>query len=219
MDRRLIRGLLLGAAVVDIVFPVTVAILDVTTGIDPVRRTLSLHALRPGFPWMGFAFLAHALALELLAAGLRRLPPFPLLGPVMLRLAGGAAALLAIFPADAPGTESPTGHLHEALALVAFLGIPVAGFFVAHAQRRDPAWRGLWRTPALFVGLLLASLAVLGLLVLIAQLYAPARGYYGVAERVAVALIGAWMVGIALQAVRFLREPAAADWPSHATPR
>lgn len=222
MDRPTLRALLLGAAVVDVIFPVTVAVLDVTGGIDPVHRTLSLHALRPGFPWLAFAFLAHAFALELLAAGLRRLPPHSLAGPVALRMAGAASALLAILPADRPGTETVVGHLHESLALVAFLGIPVAGLFMANAQRRDPAWQGLWTAPAAFAGTLVFTLAVLGLLVLVAQIYAPARGYYGAAERVSVAFIGAWMVGIAVQGIRFARRetalpvgkvPAVRSWP------
>lgn len=202
MQRLTIRVLLLGAAAVDVVFPLTVAVLDVVDDIDPVQRTLSLHGLRPGFPWMALAFLAHAFALEMLAAGLRRLPPRPYASPVALRLAGGAAALLAIFPADAPGQESATGHLHEALALVAFLGIAAAGLFAANAQRSDPAWRGRWRLQAGFALALLTSLALLGLLVLVAQLYAPARGYYGLGERVAVGLIGAWMVTTAVQGSR-----------------
>lgn len=202
MGRLTIRALLLGAAAIDILFPLTVAVLDVVDDVDPVRRTLSLHALHAGFPWMALAFLAHALALELLAAGLRRLPPRPYAGPVLLRLAGGAAALLAIFPADAPDTETTTGHLHEALALVAFLGIAAAALFSAWAQRADAAWRGRWRLQAGFAVALLASLAALGLLVLAAQLFAPLRGFYGLAERVAVALIGAWMVTTAVQGSR-----------------
>ena len=208
MDRPTLRVLLISAALVDVIFPLTVAVLDVIGGADPVRRTLSLHGLRPGVPWMAFAFLAHAFALELLAAGLRRLPPHPLAGPVALRLAGGAAALLAIFPADAPGQETPTGHLHESLALVAFLGIAVAGLFMANAQRRDPAWQGLWLSSAVLAFVLLGALAFLGLLVVVAQLYAPARGFYGVAERTSVALIGAWMVSIAVQGVRLTRRAA-----------
>lgn len=202
LHRLTVAGLLLGAAAVDVLFPLTVAVLDVTEGIDPVRRTLSLHSLRPGFPWMPLAFLAHALALELLAAGLRRLPPRPYAAPVCLRLAGGAAALLAIFPPDAPGEGTTTGHLHETLALVAFLGIAAAGLFAANAHRRDPAWQGRWRLPAAFAAALLATLAALGLLVVVALAVPAARGYYGLAERVAVAFIGAWMVAVAVQGSR-----------------
>jgi uncharacterized membrane protein YidH (DUF202 family) len=199
LQRLTIRTLLLGAAVLDIVFPLTVVWLDAIDDVDPVRRTLSLHALRDGVPWMAIAFLAHAFALEMLAAGLRRLPPRPYASPVLLRLAGGAAAFLAIFPPDPPGQESTTGHLHEALALVAFLGIAAAGLFAANAQRRDPAWRGRWRLQAAFAVGLLVSLATLGLLVLVAQAFAGARGYYGLGERVAMAFIGAWMVTTAVQ--------------------
>lgn len=202
VERFTIRAMLIGAAAIDVVFPVTVAVLDVLEGLDPVRKTLSLHELRPGFPWMAFAFLAHALALELLATALRRLPPRPYAGPLLLRLAGGAAALLAIFPPDAPGHDSLTGHLHETLAMVAFLGIAAAALFSADAQRRDPAWQGRWRLQAAFGVALLVSLALLGVLVLVAQVHAPARGFYGLGERVAVAFIGAWMVTTAAQGSR-----------------
>lgn len=202
LRRLTVQGLLLGAAALDVVFPLTVALLDIAEGIDPVRRTLSLHSLRPGLPWMPLAFLAHAFALEMLAAGLRRLPPRPYAAPVMLRLAGGAAALLAIFPPDAPGTESVTGHLHESLALVAFLGIAAAGLFAANAHRRDPAWAGRWRVPAGCAVGLLATLAALGLLVVVAQVVPATRGYYGLGERAAVAFIGAWMVSLAVQGSR-----------------
>lgn len=194
--------LLFGAAAIDIVFPTTVVALDILTDIDPVRRTLSLHALRPGVPWMSFAFLAHALALEVLAAGLRRLPPQAYAAPVMLRLAGGAAALLAIFHPDAPGTESTTGHLHETMALVAFLGIAVAGLFAANAQRQSAAWAGRWRIPFVASCILFVTLAALGLTVLLAQVYTPLKGYYGLGERIIMAEIGFWMVSMAVQGSR-----------------
>lgn len=197
-----VQGLLLGAAALDVVFPLVVAVLDATEAIDPVRRTLSLHALRPGFPWMGLAFIAHAFALEMVAGGLRRLPPRPYAAPVMLRLAGGASALLAILHPDPPGVETTTGHLHESLALVAFLGIAAAGLFQANAQRRDPAWQGKWKLAAFFAIGLLVSLAALGLLVVIAQFAPATRGYYGLGERVAVGFIGAWMVTTAVQGSR-----------------
>ena len=207
MERRTIRALLFGAAVLDILFPVVVAVLDVVDDFDPVRRTLSLHALRPGFPWMGLAFIAYAFALEMLAAGLRRLPPQPYAAPVALRLAGAASALLAILQPDLPSDETVTGHLHETLALVAFLGIAAAGLFAANAHRKDPAWFGLWKVPAALACILLGTLAALGLLVVTAQLYAPARGLYGAAERLVVACIGAWMVALAVNGTRASRLP------------
>lgn len=207
MERRTIRALLIGAAVLDVIFPVVVAVLDVVDDIDPVRRTLSLHALRPGFPWMGLAFIAHAFALEMLAAGLRRLPPKPFAAPVALRLAGAASALLAILHPDRPSQETVTGHLHETLALVAFLGIAAAGLFAANAQRKDPAWQGLWKLPAALACILLGTLAALGLLVLTAQVYAEARGLYGAAERLVVVFIGAWMVSTAVAGAKAARLP------------
>lgn len=211
LERATIRLLLVGAAVLDVVFPLTVAVLDSVSDIDPLRRTLSLHSLRPGVPWMPFAFIAHAFALELLAGALRRLPPKPYAGPACLRMAGVASALLAVFAADEPGTESTAGHLHEAIALVAFLGIAAGALFAANAQRSDPHWVGRWRLPAGFAVALLGTLAGLGLLVLVAQVYDPAHGYYGLAERIVVACIGAWMVSTAVQGTRVTRRLGAAE--------
>jgi hypothetical protein len=194
--------LLLGAAALDVAFPATVASLDLLGGLEPVHRTVSLHALRPGIPWMALAFLAHAVALEMLASALRRLPPRPYAGPLALRLAGIAAALLAILPADGPNQETVTGHLHEALAVIAFLGIAAGALFSANAQRQVPAWKDRWRLQAAFGVALLVALMALGVLVLVAQLHAPARGLYGILERVAVVFIGAWIVATAIQGSR-----------------
>ena len=213
MERWKVRGLLFGAAAIDVVFPVTVAVLDVVDAIDPMRRTLSLHALRPGLPWMPFAFLCHALALELLASGLRRLPPRPYAGPVMLRLAGGASALLAVFGADEPGSESTVGHLHEAFAMVAFLGLSAGALFAAYEHRRSPAWDGLRGLPTLAAFALIVTLAGLGVLVLVAQVYDPAHGYYGLAERIVVACIGLWMVAMAVQGGRLAGRLPTPDFP------
>jgi len=210
VERWTVRGLLFGAAAIDVVFPLAVGVLDVVDAVDPMRRTLSLHSLRPGLPWMPFAFLCHALALELLAAGLRRLPPRPYAAPVMLRLAGGASALLAVFNADTPGEESTVGHLHEAFAMVAFLGLSAGALFAANAHRRSPAWDGLRGLPTFAAFALISTLAGLGLLVLVAQVYDPAHGYYGLAERIVVACIGLWMVAMAVQGGRLAgRLPAA----------
>lgn len=202
MERWTIRGLLVGAAAIDVVFPLTVAVLDVADAVDPLRTTLSLHSLRPGLPWMPFAFLCHALALELLALGLRRLPPRPYAAPAMLRLAGGAGALLAVFSADPPGKESTVGHVHETLAMVAFLGIAAGALFAANAYRRSRAWDGLRGLPTVAAFALVVTLAGLGLLVLVAQAVDAARGFYGLAERIVVACIGLWMVSTAVQGAR-----------------
>jgi hypothetical protein len=83
--------LLVVAAVMDAAFPAIVASLDATSpDLDPWRHTLSRHAQAPGFPWMEVAFVAHGVAMGILAVALRRLPPRPWASPTALWL--GAVA-------------------------------------------------------------------------------------------------------------------------------
>lgn len=203
MRHRTTQALLLGAAVLDVVFPVTVAVLDVIhPEVNAVRTTLSKHALRPGFPWMAVAFLAHGVALALLAWGLRRLPPRPWAAPTALLLGGLASVLLAVFADDGPKVETTSGHLHEAFATVAFLGVTAGGVCAFLEQRRHPGWQGLHLLPARCAVALLALLAAFGLVLLVAQFVDGVRAVYGVAERLVIVAIGAWMVTTSIQGTR-----------------
>lgn len=203
MRHRTTQVLLLGSAVVDAVFPVTVATLDVIhPGVDPMSTTLSKHALRPGFPWMSVAFLAHGIALACLAWGLRRLPPRPWAAPVALLLGGLASVLLAVFADDGPNVETTSGHLHEAFATVAFLGVTAGGVAAVLEQRRHPGWHGLHKVPALCAVALLGLLALFGLVLLVAQFVDGVHEVYGLSERLVIAAIGAWMVTTAVQGAR-----------------
>lgn len=190
----------------DAAFPATVIILDIVNlDVNPMGSTLSLHALRPGFPWMAFAFLINAVAVGLVAWGLHLLPPRPWAAPACLIMAGIASALLSYFAADAPSHETTYGHIHEAIAPIAFLGISVGGLFAIHAQRTQPQWKGLYRVPQIFCYVLLAAEALMGILVLVAQFYDPAHGLYGIAERFIVIAIGGWIVATAVQGSRAAR--------------
>jgi uncharacterized membrane protein len=197
------QGLLLAAAAIDIVFPLTVAVLDATNpDLDPIRNTLSKHALRPGFPWMALAFLAHSLALLFLAWGLHRLPPRPWAAPVCLTMTGIASALLAVFPDDPPHTETVVGHLHESVATIAFLGIMVGALCAHLEQRRTPAWSGMHVLPSACAFALVVTLSAFGALLLVAQFDHDLRHIYGVTERLVIVSIGAWMVTTLVQGSR-----------------
>lgn len=203
MRPRTTQALLLAAAGIDAAFPAIVAVLDlVDPTLDPVSTTLSKHALRPGFPWMAVAFLAHGLALGCLAWGLQRLPPRPWAAPCALLLGGLASVLLAVFADDAQDEETTVGHLHEALATVAFLGVTAGGVFAFLEQRRHPGWHGLHRVPAACAAALLTLLALFGLVLLVAQSVDAFRAVYGITERLVVVGIGAWMVTTAVQGSR-----------------
>lgn len=205
MDRSTIRALLIGAAVLDIAFPAVVVTLDILQGTNAWHTTLSLHSQRPGFPWMDLAFLINALALALLADALRRLPPMPWAAPTCLVIAASSSALLSLFGADPNGVETVTGHLHDTLAPLTFLGIAGGALLASHAHRSHPAWRGHWVAVTIFTGLLLASLAAFGLLVLAGLVDPHFRSYYGGVERLVVVSIGGWVVATAVQGVRVTR--------------
>jgi hypothetical protein len=183
--------------------------------LNPVSTTLSKHALRPGFPWMAVAFLAHGIALGLLSWGLQRLPPRPWAAPCALLLGGVASVLLAIFADDGKDQETTSGHLHEAIATVAFLGVTAAGLFAFFEQRRHPGWHGLHRLPALCAVALLGMLALFGLVLLVAQFVDGVHAIYGVTERLVIVGIGAWMVTTAVQGARVAARMAASNPPDH----
>ncbi len=195
--------LLLLAATLDTAFPVVVIWLDVTsTDLDWMQHAVSRHANGPDGEWMSFAFACHAAAMFTLAWAVHRLPPYPWAGPTALDIAGIASALLFVFPADARDLESTLGHLHEAFAPVAFLGVTFAAFFTTHAQLRHPRWQGFEKAPRFLAFALAGSLAVLGLVVLTAQFYDDAHQILGAMERLVILLLAAWMVTEAVQGFR-----------------
>lgn len=151
---------------------------------------------------MELAFVAHGVAMGLLAIALRRLPPRPWIGPAWLWIGAVAGALLAFVPADRGGDETTTGHLHEAVAPVAFLAVAAAGLFSWRDQRGSQAWQGLERAPRISAFLLIAALAFFGILLAVVQVTDPPRIILGAAERLVVVGIAAWVLSEAVQGAR-----------------
>lgn len=198
---RTTRLILLAAAATDAAFPAIVATLDATApGLDPWRHTLSRHVQARGL--MEAAFVAHGLAMALLAVALRRLPPRPWAAPTALWIGAVASILLALFPVDVGDLATVRGGLHQSVAPVAFMSVAAAGLLSWRAQRTSPAWHGLERAPRVFAFLLTAALAAFGLLLAVVQLVDGPRIVLGAAERLVVVGIAGWVLAEAVQGAR-----------------
>lgn len=209
-SRRRTRLLLMTAMFTDAAFPAIVAALDAAApGLDPWRHTLSRHEQAPGFPWIEVAFLAHALAMGLLAIALRCLPPRPWAGPAALWIGAVASALLAVAPADEAGLDTTAGHIHESVAPVAFIAIAAAGFFSWRDQRASTAWKGLERAPRISAFLLIGALTFFGLLLAVVQMKDEPRIILGAAERFVIVGIAAWVLSETVQGMRLAGHPLA----------
>lgn len=197
------QALLVAAALTDAVFPAIVTSLDTTaSGLDPWRHTLSRHAQVPGFPWMEAAFVAHGVAMGLLAVALWRLPPRPWAAPAALWISAAASLLLALFAADEGKAETLRGHLHQSFAPVAFLGVAAAGLLSWWTQRASPAWQGLARVPGVFAWLLAVFLSLFGLLLAVVQVTDGPRIVLGAMERLVIVGIAGWVLAEAVQGFR-----------------
>lgn len=202
-DVRTTQRLLVASAVTDAMFPVIVAAMDATApGLDPWRHTLSRHVQADGFPWMETAFVAHGVAMGLLALALGRLPPRTWTGPTALWIGAVASLLLAFFPVDEAGAGTVRGHVHESVAPVAFMTVAAAGLLSWLAQRDSIAWRGLTSAPRNAAFLLTVALTLFGLILAVVQVTDTPRVILGAAERLVVLGVAGWVLAEAVQGYR-----------------
>ena len=185
-----------------------------SSGIDPVRRTISEYALVPG----GWVFDAAVVALALgsaavlgalVSAGLTRARSAPalLLGLWCL----GLLLVVAFEKTNWSIGPSVSGYIHRYASLAAFLALPSGAILLARRWRTDPRDRPFRRTVTGFSALALVSF--LPIVVAIA-----ARGVIGVpwwravplgllervlslSEVVVVVVLGAWAVARADRAI------------------
>lgn len=119
--------------------------------LDPVRRTISEYALLANGWVFDLAVLVlaagSALILGILVA--RRVVPPLSLGFLGLALWSLGLAGVVLFPKhnwSSPTQlaigSSPTGDIHRAASLIAFLSLPVAAIAIGRAWRRGERWRG-----------------------------------------------------------------------------
>lgn len=148
------------------------------------------------FVGLGLLLVAHAFGMHL---GVRR-SRWGGLGPLLLAMSGLSIVGAGVFPAtDASGAFAPN-PLHGGVSILAFL--TAGGGMIALSRRleRDERWSGFGRLVLLFgVGVLVLLFGFGGLAL---DPDAPLYPWMGVVQRL---LIGVWLAGIVVQAVRLLQ--------------
>lgn len=187
-----------------------------------VLALLLMHALRPdytiidhmisdyavgGSGWiMTTAFLSLAFGCLALAIGLFRDGPKSWLGRIgalLLVVVFAGSIVTAVFPTDLEAAPStPTGDIHTLSFQVNVVSIFVSTLCLAFSYGGSPSWRHR-RTPALLFAGLLA-------LAFVAQFLTLHRGApYGIANRLFVAVLMAWLISNSLWLARIASERAA----------
>jgi hypothetical membrane protein len=189
-----------------------------------VLALLVMHAVRPDYTivdhmisdyavgrsgWiMTTAFLSLSLGCLALAVGLLRDGPKSWLGRIgaaLLLVACAGIIVTALFPTDletAPST--PTGDIHTASFQVNVVSIFISTLCLAFSYGGSPSWRR-HRIPALsFAGLLAVAF--------VAQFLTLHRGApYGIANRIFVAVLMAWLISNSLWLASIAAERNAID--------
>lgn len=162
---------------------------------SPIRQPESDLAVGP-YGWiMTVNFVVRGLlSATLLIALARVLAPSRrmVVGLFLLGIWAAGAFLLAVFPADVSSrVQTAHGKAHLAIALIAFVSIPIAESLLARALLDDPRWRELGER-----GVVFARVAVAGFFVLLAGIFLPWVG--GLTERIFLAAVLLWMLVVAL---------------------
>lgn len=201
------RPMLARAAVVLIsVFPLLVLVLHgVQAGsYHPLSQAVSELALGRDGWLMAVAFCSLGTGTLLLAAMLRRLHDRPRVGPWLIAVSGALSYVSAFVHADGPHGTTTHGQIHQAVGVVTFLLMISGMFTLVRSLRRDRRFRAL-ATPTL-----LWAFAAVGGFALI-----PLSGaaYFGVAQRVFLAIILGWALTVSsygMEAVTTQAEATAA---------
>ena len=176
-------------------FPLIVIVLHlVQAGHDrPLSDAVSVLALGRAGWLMTIAFCSLGAGTQLLALTLRRTAASPRVGPALLAISGVLSFVSAFVQADGSGPTTTHGRVHQLVGITTFI-LMIAGMLrLVRAFRRVPAWRRL-AIPTLTWAL--AGVAGFFLI--------PISGtaYFGVAQRVFLAVLLSWALTIALHASR-----------------
>ncbi|MFB9905001.1 DUF998 domain-containing protein [Allokutzneria oryzae] len=166
------RRLAVGGIVAALAALAIIAVLDLVPSIgmiNPIRRTISEHALGPNRPVFDLALVllaggSLAILAALVRGGLLRVRSA---GAVLLGLWSLGLTVVVLFPKHnwAVG-PSLSGDIHRVGSLVAFLSLPVAVLLIARRWLRDERWGGhARRTRALGVLAVLSFAPVVYVLV------------------------------------------------------
>jgi small-conductance mechanosensitive channel len=187
----LAHGALAGIAA----FPLIVVVLHLVQAgsYHPLSQAVSELALGRAGWLMAVAFCSLGTGTLLLAATLRRLTPRPRVAPWLIAVAGLLSYVSAFVHADGSGPATTHGKIHQIVGVVTFI-LMIAGMFsLARAFRHDPAWRSAAKPTLIW------ALAAAGGFFLI-----PISGsaYFGLAQRIFLAVILSWALMISLRAAR-----------------
>jgi Protein of unknown function (DUF998) len=185
------------------VFPLLVLVLHgVQAGrYHPLSEAVSELALGRDGWLMAIAFCSLGTGTLFLAAMLRRLDTRPHVGPYLIAVSGLLSYVSAFVHADGPHGSTTHGQIHQAVGIVTFVLMISGMFALVRPFRRDRLFRGL-ATPTL-----VWALAAVGGFFLIPM---SGAAYFGVAQRIFLAIILSWALIVAAHGLERATTPAEA---------
>lgn len=177
------------------VFPlIVVALHFVQSGhYHPLSQAVSELALGRDGWLMAVGFCSIGTGSLLIARVLREITTHPRVAPALLAISGLLSYVSAFVHADGSGPTTTHGQIHKVAGIATFILITVAMFSLVRAFRRDPAWHRM-ATPTFAWALTAVASFFL----------TPISGnaYFGVAQRIMIAIFISWQLTISLYAHR-----------------
>ena len=172
------------------------------TGSRPERDAVSDYGAGP-YRWFYSALVVSlGLGALLLLLSLARGTGVAAGGLIWLGVFAGARIAIAWFPHDLDGAPvTPVGRVHLALAAAAFTAIAFAAVDLAPALADEPGWDGA----SSLIGTLRWAVVITAVATLVARVVLPLRRVaFGLVERLLYAAMIAFLVVVAVEAVRVL---------------
>jgi hypothetical protein len=171
------------------------------TGHRPVVDAVSDYGAGPYRVFYRVMVISLGVGTLLLLIALARGTDVPRGGLIWLGVYGVTRIAIAFFPTDREGQPvTPVGRVHLALAAAAFTAIAFAAVDLAPALRDEPGWgaSGL-------IGALRWAVVVTAIATLVARVALPVRrAAFGLVERLLYAATIAFLMAVAVEAVRVL---------------
>jgi hypothetical protein len=171
------------------------------TGRNPLRDAVSDYGAGPYRLFYTVLVCSLGLGALLLLIALARGTDVPNGGLIWLGVYAATRIAIAFFPHDLEGKPvTPTGRVHLALAAAAFAAIAFAAADLAPALRDEPGWGA-----ESLIGALRWAVIVTAVATLVARVVLPIRrSTFGLVERLLYAASIAFLLVVAVEAVRVL---------------